>query len=200
MHQAYNYHLSAAYHIVKYLAGTSKYRLTFGNNGKYQPISNQLDITIYTDSDWAGERVDRKSTGGNITYINGIPINWQSKKQNIVALSSTEAELYALTEAVREALFIKQWFEYYVTNHFRIEIRCDNNGAILIADHSTNHNRTKHIDIRCFFIREHINEQLFKLNYVKSQQNVADLFTKSLETQVFHKFTNWIFNPLSISL
>lgn len=117
--------------------------------------------------------------------FNGCPIAWQSKKQSTIALSSTEAEYYALGEAVREAIFLRQWFQFYCGKELQIHVKCDNQGALHIADHSTNHNRTKHIDIQHFFVREHVKSKAVILSYVSTQEQLADILTKATSKQVF---------------
>jgi Reverse transcriptase (RNA-dependent DNA polymerase)/Integrase core domain/Chromo (CHRromatin Organisation MOdifier) domain/gag-polypeptide of LTR copia-type len=186
----YNYHLIAAKHVLRYLHGTMDKKLTFGPSNSN---SNSYNLTIYTDSNWANEKFDRKSTGGYVTLLNGYPIAWQSKKQSTIALSSTEAEYYALGDAVREALFIRQWFEFYCGQLIPIHIKCDNQGALHIADHSTNHNRTKHIDIQHYFVREHVKNNSILLSYVNTQDQLADILTKATTLQVFNRLIHKLF-------
>jgi hypothetical protein len=178
----YNYHLTAAYHVLRYLRGCSDKKLTFGST---TGTESTYDVTIYTDSDWAQERDNRKSVGGWILLLNGRPIVWQSKKQRTIALSSTEAEYYALGEAVREAIYIRQWFKHYVGENFPVKILCDNQGTLHIADHSTNHNRTKHIDIQHFFVREYIRNKSVFVSYINTSDNLADILTKATAISIF---------------
>jgi hypothetical protein len=107
-------------------------------------------------------------------------IDWSSKKQSKVALSSTEAEFYALTETVKEAIYLTQWFQVYFRYKIPITILCDNKGALLMSDHTTNHQRTKHIDIRNYFIRSSIKEYGIFTAFVPGSENVADILTKRL--------------------
>jgi hypothetical protein len=123
--------------------------------------------------------------------INGNPVSWQSKKQSTVALSSTEAEYYAMTEAVREALFVRQWFNTYCPSYFnqdsKMSILCDNQATIQLADHNTDHNRTKHIDIRHHFIRETIRTGFIELSDIRTIDQLADILTKPLDFNVFNR-------------
>ena len=183
-----NYHLAAARRVLQYLSGTSDRNLIFVSSPKNEWKNNSpYDLVIYTDSDWAGERGDCKSTGGHVSIINGRPVSWQSKKQSTVARSSTESEYYALTEAVSEALFSRQWFQHYTGHLMPILIRCDSTGAACIADHSTNHNRTKHIEVRHFFIREHIAKKEVFIEYVQTIDQLADILTKATTPQIFKR-------------
>ena len=158
------------------------YKLTFGNK-----LVSNFNITMYTDSNWANEKDNRKSTGGWLTTINNLPINWQSKKQSTIAQSSTEAEYYALTEAVNETRFLQQWFKFCcnLDIDITIVIKCDNTGAIAMSDHSTNHNRTKHIDIKHFYIRDIIKQYPIRIEYIPTKDQLADILTKATTTQVF---------------
>ena len=159
-------------------------------------------IIVYSDSNWANEKEDRISTGGWLLTVNDRPINWQSKKQkkdkniSLVALSSTESEYYALTEAVKESVFIKQWFNFYCKQSIGliINVKADNQGAIHIADHSTNHNRTKHIDIQHYFIREHVRQNKISVNYIKSADQLADILTKVMKTPNFRRLCQLLMN------
>ena len=117
--------------------------------------------------------------------INECPFAGQSKKQSTVATSTIEAELYGLCEAVKEGLFFRQWCKHYLRQYPNIELRGDNQGSLYIADHTTSHNRTKHIDIQHFFIREHVNKKEIKLSYINTQEQLADILTKSTPRIVF---------------
>lgn len=184
-----NYHLAAARRVLQYLNGTSEKKLVFTASHRDESKSNNTgcpySLKIYTDSNWAGERGDCKSTGGHVTVINDRPVSWQSKKQSTVAKSSTEAEYYALTEAVSEALFARQWFHHYTGHLLQVEIRCDNTGAKCLADHSTNHNRTKHIDVKHFFVREHVEKGIVHIEYISTIEQLADILTKATTPVIF---------------
>lgn len=94
-------HIEAAKTILRYLSGTRTKGITFGGEG------GNLDIIGYSDADWAGDKSDRKPTSGSVFMMNNGPINWCSKKQTSVALSSTEAEYMALTLAAKEATWLR---------------------------------------------------------------------------------------------
>jgi hypothetical protein len=175
-------HLQAAMHVLRYLIKQKDLKLVFKSNG-----NQQCTITLYTDSDWAGEAVDRKSVGGWIAMFNDCPVAWESKKQPTVAKSATEAEYYALCEAVSESLFLKQWFEEYIKhlNQPAITIKCDNTGAIKMSDHSTNHRRTKHIDVKHFFCRDAIKLNGMKVIHIPTHKNLADILTKPVKSIIF---------------
>ena len=184
--QPYDYHLAAARRVLKYLNGRENLALQFVSSSDTSS-ETPYKISIYADSDWGGERADRISVAGWIVTLNDRPINWRSTKQSTVALSSTEGELYAIGEAVREALSLRQWFAHYTGYTPCIEICEDNNGAMLISDHPTSHNRTKHIDIKHFFVRNHVRDKNVKFRYVPTQDQLADILTKATSPVVFNR-------------
>ena len=178
------YHLEAAKQALRYVHATTDLQLEFHK-------AENLEVIIYTDSSWGDNRDDRKGTGGHVTMFNNRPVAWQSKKHSTTPLSSTEAEYYALANAVREAIFIKQWFKIYRENDIKLRILCDNLGAIAMSDHSTDHNRTKHIDIQYYFIREHIRKKDMTVEYIDTNNQLADVLTKSFKNHP-NKFTGLV--------
>jgi len=182
VNEPHNYHLAAARRVLQYLQGRDDFALVFAPS----PSDNINDkIVIYSDSNWGGDRGDRHSVGGWVTLFNGSPLYWQSKKQSTRAMSSTEAELYALVEAAKEGMFIRQWMKLYLNMEHQITIRGDNQGALFMADHPTDHNRTKHIDIKNFNIRDWVHDESIKLEYVSTKVQLADILTKAVTTTIF---------------
>ena len=116
-------------------------------------MEGKWSLVIYSDSDWAGDVNERKSTSGYILYLMDAPIVWKSKGQTSVALSSAEAEYYAITEAAKEIKFVIQLLK---SMGFEVEtpvtVFVDNIGAIYMTENEVSSNRTKHIDIRYHFI------------------------------------------------
>ena len=206
----YNYHLTAVRQIYKYLHQTIDKKMIIvptkhvdfessSNNGddlitydhKILTDFSQVDIDIYADSNWAGDKKDAKSTSGQVVLINNNVIHWQSKKQSCTGLSSTEAEFYSLHDAVREGVYLSQWFEHIIGVKPIITIYCDNQSAIQMIDHATNHNRTKHMNIRYFFIRETMKDYHIRIKYVESARNIADILTKRVTNPVFERLSKF---------
>lgn len=171
------YHMDAADRVLQYLMHHRSERLIFSRNASKAP-SKSFDFVVWTDSDWADERCDRKSITGNISTLNGCPIWWKSKKQSTIALSAGEAECYALADAIREALFLRQWLEHYFGITQQIVIKGDNDGSHKFADHPTDHEKTKHYDLKSLFTRDHIKDKTILLEHVSSSENIADILTK----------------------
>jgi hypothetical protein len=166
-------HWTAVKRVFRYLRHTNGFGICYG-----------LSFTTegYSDADWgAGE--DRKSTGGYIFNINGGAVSWTSKKQPVIALSSTEAEYMALTQATKEGIWLTKLL-WDIGGHKHINeiktINADNQGSIALAKNPTFHARTKHIDIQYHFIRHHIEAENIFLQYCPTEDMTADPLTKGL--------------------
>ena len=167
-------HLNLAKHVLRYLKGTKSLGLNFTKS------DSNLEVYGYCDSDWGGS-LDRRSISGYCFMLqeNGPLISWKSCKQNIVALSSCEAEYIALTSAFKEARFLRQLFADINGREIQsVKLFGDNQGAIALAKNPVHHQRSKHIDIRYHFIGFDVEEGIVNLEYVPSSKNYADLFTK----------------------
>ena len=117
-----------------------------------------------------------------------MPISWRSKGQKAVTLSSTESEYYAMSELCTELIFIKHILEFLsVQVMYPMIVRVDNIGAMFLANNAILSQRTKHISVRQHFIREHIENGIIKIVFVKSKLNTADIFTKNLSQKIFKK-------------
>ena len=108
-----------------------------------------------------------------------------TKKQKTVALSSTEAEYMALSEAVTEALWLQTWIKEVFQAEIPVKIYCDNQAAILLSKNDTFHQRTKHIDIRYHFIHQHVRENRILIQWISTDNQLADIFTKKLTNPKF---------------
>jgi hypothetical protein len=143
-------------------------------------------IEAYSDSDFAGDKDDRKSITGYVVFVCGVAVSWKSKGQPNVTLSSTEAEYVALCETVREVKFISQLLETLNLIYPRpIKVKVDNIGAVFLSKNRTSGERTKHIDVKYHFIREQIDKGLIEIEFVRSEENSADIFTKNLGGELF---------------
>ncbi|TPX49944.1 DNA-directed DNA polymerase [Synchytrium endobioticum] len=159
------YHWQGILHLLKYIKGTSQYVLQLGGT----------DFEVYADADWATDTTDRKSRSGFVVKMGQGVVSWASKKQTTVALSSSEAEYYALSEAVKETLWIQSLF-HSLQLSFTIPtiIHEDNRGAQLIAENPMVTPRAKHIDLRYHFLRHHIHQNLIQLNPTPTSKMLAD--------------------------
>ena len=165
-----------------------KYVLDTKNQGlKIAPTHTDLEWTllVYSDSDWAGDKDTRKSVSGYMIFLNNVLICWRSKAQQVVALSSSEAEFYACSEAVREIPFIVQILIFLgIPVKLPVIVKVDNIGAIFMTGNSTSSSRTRHIDTRHCYVKDLQNEGLIKVEFVRSEDNVSDIATKNVTGEV----------------
>ena len=173
-------HWKALKRVMGYLYTTRDLWLTFGGV--------DAELEGFSDADWASQS-HRHSISGYAFRMGKGAVTWSSKKQAIVALSSTEAEYIAQTHAAKELIWLRTFLGELTTPFSGpITLPCDNQGAIALSKDNKFHARTKHIDIRYHFIREAVeNNQVF-MYYVPTDENVADIFTKPLAKPKFEKF------------
>ena len=138
-------HLVAVKRIFRYLAHSSHF-------GLWYPKGSSFSLCGYTDSDWAGDKDDRKSTSGACQFLGRSLVCWSSKKQNCISLSTTESEYVAAASACTQLLWMRQTLKEY---NVKVPLLCDNESAIKIAYNPVQHTRTNHIEIRHHFIRDH---------------------------------------------
>ena len=186
-----NAHWTACKRILRYLKDTTNLGIS------YKPSSDKIfDIIVYSDSDWGTNVDDRRSKTGYTVLVAGGAVVWQTKSQKTVALSSCEAELYAACEAVKEILWLIMFFTELKLKFRKPILYVDNQGAIALAKNPVLHQRTKHIDIRYFFIREKIDNQMFEMLYIETTRNLADLFTKPVILAVQRRLLKELMTPV----
>ncbi|GJX35466.1 retrovirus-related pol polyprotein from transposon TNT 1-94 [Tanacetum coccineum] len=166
-------HLVAVKRIFKYLKGTP-------NLGLWYPKGLGFDLKTYSDSEYAGCNLDRKSTLGGCQILGGKLVCWSAKKQSSVVMSSAEAEYVATAGCCDQVIWIKSQLTDYDVLYDKVPIFCDNTSVIAISNNPFLHTRTKHIDIRYHFIRDHILKGDIKLHFVPTDLQLADIFTKPL--------------------
>ena len=150
-----------------------------------------LELEGYCDSDYAGDKDTRRSVAGYAIYLQGNLIAWKSKSQKSVALSSSEAEYISISEVTKDVLFIKQVLEFLEQDiKYPIIVRVDNIGAIYMAENNMSNNQTKHVNTRYHFVREIIADGTMKIEFVRSEDNDSDIFTKNLTRVLFIKHSN----------
>ena len=143
---------------------------------------------MYTDSSYADCKDTRRSHSGYVVMVGGAAVAWSSKKQTIVTTSSTEAEYIAVSEAAREAVWLRSLLrELELLPSGPTTVYCDNNGAIALSFDQAFHARVKHVDVRYHFIREQVDANHLTVKRVSSAENVADIFTKPLGKPLFEK-------------
>lgn len=166
-------HVEMVKRIFRYLKGTTNYGL------KYGKLDEEV-LRVYSDADYAGDMLTRRSTSGYLISLGSSCICWGSERQRLVALSTTESEYIAATIAVKEMLWIQQLIMDITGKNIYTMVCMDNQSAIRLIKNPEFHKRTKHIDVRYHFIREKYEDQLFDLEFVSTDEQVADIFTKGL--------------------
>ncbi|XP_077221653.1 secreted RxLR effector protein 161-like [Tasmannia lanceolata] len=171
-------HLFAVKRIFKYLRGTPSF-------GHWYEKSDSFDLEGYSDADFAGCRVDRKSTSGTCQFLGRPLVSWFSKKQNSVALSTTDAEYIADGSYCAQILWMKNTFLDYGLNLKCVPIHCDNTNAINLTKNPIQYSRAKHIEIRHYFLRDHSKKGDISIEYIHTNDQLADIFTKPLNEDPF---------------
>jgi hypothetical protein len=174
--------------VLKYLASTFELGLR---------IRSGRDLTIegFADADYAGDATDRRSTTGWIYRLGGNSVSWKTSKQKCVTLSTTEAEYTAAADAAKEAIWLKDLLtELKLGKKQSPVIHQDNKGAIFLEKTHSLKQRTKHIDIKVHYIREKVQDGDITIRYCKTEEMMADIFTKPLNKQGYTKHRDKILN------
>ncbi|RVX19268.1 Retrovirus-related Pol polyprotein from transposon RE1 [Vitis vinifera] len=183
MHNPGEQHMNAVMRILRYLKNAPRKGILFAKNVDHQSIE------VYTDADWAGAVDDRRSTSGYFTFVGGNLVTWKSKKQNVVARSSAKAEFRGMALGLCEALWLRLLLQDlgYLSRQ-PIRLFCDNKAACDIAHNPVQHDRTKHVEVDRFFIKEKLDDKIVELPKIRSEDQLADILTKAVSSQVFSKF------------
>ena len=171
-------HMTAQKRVLRYLQGSE-------NHGIFYDATSTESLIGYSDSDYGGDTVDRKSTSGMVFTLLGGAITWASSKQKTVSTSTVVAEYIALATSVKEAIWLKQLLSELGINTGPITIKVDSQGALDLATNARFSQKTKHIDIRHHFIRDHIEKGDIVLQYVPTDRMTADILTKPLARPIF---------------
>ncbi|XP_020963406.1 uncharacterized protein LOC110265017 [Arachis ipaensis] len=164
-------HLEAVHDVLKYLKAAPGQGLLFSSKSKFH-------LSMYTDADWGSCLDTRRSTTGYCTFLGDSLVSWKSKKQDVVSRSSTEAEYRALANAACEVLSVISLLKFMHVEVNSTMIFCDNISTIQMATNPTLHERSKHIEIYCHFVREKVAAGIVKLIHVPSKLQLANLLTK----------------------
>lgn len=194
MHQPTNIHMQAAKRLLRYLLGTY-------NQGILLASTSAARLTAYCDSDWASCPMSRRSTSGYCILLGQSPISWKAKKQSVVARSSAEAEYRSMAittcEVTRLSTLLK---ELGLINLPPTTLKCDNQAAIAIAANPILHERTKHLEVDCHYIRDKVNSGAIVTEHVSSGDQIADILTKILSVQQHKKLLTKLGGSTSDSL
>ncbi|KAK1406643.1 hypothetical protein QVD17_42133 [Tagetes erecta] len=172
-------HMEAANRVLRYLKTTP-------GQGILIPKEGGTKLTAYCDSDWLGCPITRRSRTGYLLLLGGAPISWKSKKQSVVSRSSAEAEYRAMANAVSEVLWMR-WLlsELDMPSIGPTQLFCDNQAARHIANNPVFHERTKHVEMDCYFVRERVESKEIQPVQIDTKNQIADILTKPLGSQQF---------------
>jgi hypothetical protein len=186
MEEADSKHWKALLRTVRYVEQTKNYGLNLEPN--LEKIEKNV-LKVFSDSDYCVDKETRSSVTGYVIFLNGTPIAWRSKGQKNVTLSTTEAEYVALSEAARKTKFIQKVLK---SLNFEVDLPIkmfvDNVGTIFLANNRNASDGTKHVDIRYHFVREMIDIGFIEIVFVPTDENIADIFTKNLDSKKFKNF------------
>jgi transposase InsO family protein len=171
--------IAAAKHSLRYLNGTADYGILFGGGDS--------SIVAYADASWATDKRTRRSQTGLVTFMNGGPVDWKSKLQSLVATSTADAEIQAMNEGAKSVAYVELFSKTLGAKPERPLLRGDNTTAIAIITTGSHHQTTKHHDVNMFFCRERYQEGHVDINHVRTDDNIADIFTKALHAPQFKK-------------
>ena len=169
------------------MSGTANHGILYGDSDK-----NSCQVSGFVDSDFAADLDKRRSITGYVFILNGGAVSWKASLQSVVALSTTEAEYIALTEAVKEAKWLSGLVFEFGLKQDSVCIGCDSSSAIQLCKNPKYHERTKHIDVRLHFVRVEIANGVVNVVKVPTQTNPADILTKVVPAIKFRNSLNLI--------
>ena len=173
-------HWNAVKRIIAYLKQTVNFGIMFSEGHE-----ECHELFGYCDSDYASDLQTRKSTSGFVFLLWGAPISWASKRQACVALSTTEAEVIALVEAAKEAVWLRRFIRELGFPEQTVPLFCDNQSAISLIRNPVLHSRVKHMSVRLSFTREAQENDIISVSYIRTEEQMADGFTKALQPSRF---------------
>ncbi|KAK2452968.1 putative mitochondrial protein [Trifolium repens] len=176
-------HVAAVKRIMRYLKGTLSYGMLYKADD-----NKNLCLIGWSDSDYAGDLDDRKSTTGYLYMLGSGAISWSSKKQPIVTLSTTEAEFVAAASCACQGIWLRNVLDFLKQKQQGCTIiYCDNSSSIKLSKNPVMHGRCKHINVRFHFLRNLTKDGVIELVHCKTDEQLADLFTKPLKLESFCK-------------
>lgn len=178
-----NEHWNAGKRALRYLAGTTDFGITYG-------CDKSNELVAYSDADWANCADTRRSVSGVVLLLNGGPVTWFSRKQGVVATSTTDAEYVAVHDAGKEIVWIRRLLKEIGCNQNEpTTLFCDSAAAEKLIANPILHRRTKHIDVKFHYIRELVKSGIIEIKHISSSRQLADIFTKPQTRNFFED--NW---------
>nr|GFC24949.1 retrovirus-related Pol polyprotein from transposon TNT 1-94 [Tanacetum cinerariifolium] len=176
-------HVHAVKRIFRYLHGIV-------NRGLWYLKDSSVTLIAFADADHAGCQDTPRSTSGSFQFLGERLISWSSKRQKSAAISSTKAEYIALSRCCAQTLWMRSRLTDYGLGFNKIPMYCDNKSAIALCCNNVQHSRSKHIEIRYYFIKEKVENEVIELYFVNTEYQLADLFTKALGRDIIEFLIN----------
>ena len=188
-------HQTTVQRIFRYLKHTPEFEIWYS-------ASSSLDLVGFSDADFAGCGIDRKSTSGTCHFLGSSLICWSARKQSSVAQSITEAEYIAAASCCSQILWIVQTMRDYGVTYKSVPLMCDSSSAICLAHNPVFHGRAKHIKVRHHFLRDHVEKGEIEMKFIDTERQLADIFTKPLDSSrfAFLRGGAWCLPPIWLSL
>jgi hypothetical protein len=175
-------HMAAAKRVLRYVKGTTSLGVFYRRSVE----NSEDDLKVYTDSDYAGNVEDRRSTAGYVFFLSEGAVAWSSRKQPVVTLSTTEAEYVAAAACACHSIWMKRVLNSLGFSSYKcVKIFCDNSSTIKLSKNPIFHGRTKHIDVKFHFLRDLVKEGAVELIHCETREQVADILTKPLKLESF---------------
>jgi len=179
-------------HILKYLKGNNNVGIEYKKKG------NIKILEAYSDADFAGDPETRKSTSGYIIFFGGGPISWSSRKQTVIAQSTTEAEYVAAAECCKELMYLKSLLEELLNDKIKICLNMDSQSAMMLIKNGIINKKSKHIEVRYHYIHDLVKKGIITLNYCPTAEMLADILTKPLNTIKFKNLKDKILKEIKL--
>ncbi|XP_038683083.1 uncharacterized mitochondrial protein AtMg00810-like [Tripterygium wilfordii] len=192
LHAPTDQHLNAAYRVLRYIKSCPGQGIFFPSTHSsalraYCDTDWSSTIRAYCDSDWASCRDSRRSVTGFCIMLGDSLVSWKSKKQSTVSRSSAEAEYRAMANTCSELLWLSALLrDFNVVHSHPISLYCDSQAAVHIANNPVFHERTKHIEIDCHFVREKVQLGFLRLLHIASTDQPSDFLTKPIPVHQLH--------------
>jgi hypothetical protein len=171
-------HRMAVQRVFRYLKHTPEFGIRYS-------VSSSLDLVGFSDADFAGCGIDRKSTSGTCHFLGSSLVCWSSQKQSSVAQSTTEVKYVAAASCCSQILWIVHTMRDFGVRFERVPLMCDNISSISVAKNPVLHKKMRHVERRHHFLRDHVEKGDIEMRYIDTERQFADIFTKPLDSSQF---------------
>jgi hypothetical protein len=171
-------HRTAVQRVFRYLKHTPEF-------GIWYSASSSLDLVGFSNADFAGCGIDRKSTSGTCHFLGSSLVCWSSRKQSSIAQSTTEVEYVAAASCCSQILWIVHTMRDFGVSFERVPLMCDNTSAISVAKNSVFHKKMRHVERRHHFLRDHVEKGDIEMRYIDTKRQLANILTKPLDSSRF---------------